>query len=116
MKLSRGDVVLVPFPFTHLKAQKVRPAVILSPKISDHGDVLLAFISSVMPPQSSEYDVVLLDSDPDFPQTGLKVNSVFRMDKLVTLHVTLILRHLGRAPSPLRRKLDKALAKAVGLA
>lgn len=116
MKLTRGDTVLVPFPFTHLKAQKVRPAVILSPQISEQGDVLLAFISSVLPSLASEVDVLLLESESDFPATGLKVSSVFRMNKLVTLHVSLILRRLGRVPTPLRRKLDKALAKALGLA
>ena len=116
MNLVRGDVVLVPFPFTHLKSHKVRPAVIISPKISDYGDVLVAFISSVLPTQANECDVVLLESHADFGETGLKVSSVFRMDKLVALYGSLILRRLGRATSPFRRRLDKALAKAVGLA
>ncbi|MCS7265851.1 MAG: hypothetical protein NZ805_13580 [Armatimonadetes bacterium] len=30
MAFQRGDVVLVPFPFTDLSAQRVRPAVIVS--------------------------------------------------------------------------------------
>jgi mRNA interferase MazF len=116
MSLSRGDVVLVPFPFTHLKSQKVRPAVVISPAVSDQGDVIVAFISSVLPDRPSPCTVVLLESDPDFSQTGLKVDSVFRLDKLVTLHVSLMLRHLGRSTSALRRKLDRALARSVGLA
>jgi mRNA interferase MazF len=115
MKLKRGDIVLVPFPFTHLKTQKVRPAIILSPRVSKRGDILLAFISSVIPVDSTEVDVILKISDADFTRTGLKVTSVFRMDKLVTLHLSLILRQLGHAPPTLLKRLDTALAKAVGL-
>ncbi len=53
-------------------------------------------------------------SHPVFPQTGLKVASVFRMGKLATLHHTLILRRLGRAAA-IQPSLDLALKHAVGL-
>jgi len=43
--LKRGDVVLVPFPFTSLKDLKVRPGVIISPD-PQQIDILIAFISS----------------------------------------------------------------------
>ncbi len=46
--LQRGDIVLVPFPFTDLSGQKLRPAVIISPDPVGE-DILLAFISSVIP-------------------------------------------------------------------
>jgi mRNA interferase MazF len=113
---GRGQIVLVPFPFTDLKNKKVRPAIILSPRVSKRGDVLVAFISSVLPlDKSEETAVVFKSTNRNFTKTGLKVSSVFRMDKLLALHISLILRHLGSAPSELLTKLDKALAKAVGL-
>lgn len=47
MKLSpalhRGDIVLVPFPFTDLTGEKVRPAVIVSPDPVGE-DIVLAFL------------------------------------------------------------------------
>ena len=47
-KLRRGDFVLVPFPFTDLSHQKVRPAVIVSAD-PQALDVILAFVTSVLP-------------------------------------------------------------------
>ncbi len=47
-RLRRGDIVLVPFPFTDLTAEKLRPAIIVSPD-PQGVDIVIAFISSVMP-------------------------------------------------------------------
>jgi mRNA interferase MazF len=49
LRLRRGDIVLVPFPFTDLTGQKVRPALVISPDPPGE-DVMVAFISSVVPP------------------------------------------------------------------
>src|SRR3989338_952000 len=79
MGLKRGDVILVPFPFTDLSSTKVRPAVIVSADPQED-DVIIAFISSVLPKTISLSDLVLLTNDPDFGQTGLKKDSVFKLD------------------------------------
>jgi mRNA interferase MazF len=112
--LHRGDIVLVPFPFTDLSGQKARPALIISPDPVG-SDVLLAFISSVIPATPETTDYVLDTTHPTFPQTGLKVVSVFRMSKLATLHRSLILRRLGSAAPDLQKALDVCLKQAIGL-
>lgn len=112
--LARGDVVLVPFPFTDLSARKVRPAVVLN-VVGE--DVLLAFISSVVVPSSvAPTDWVLPTSHPDFATTGLKTAATFKLAKLVCLHHSLILRKLGHVSPAIQRELDARLARAVGLA
>jgi mRNA interferase MazF len=112
--LHRGDIVLVPFPFTDLTGQKVRPAVIVSPGPIGE-DIVLAFITSVVPSPLLSTDYLLEKSHPDFHLTGLRTASVFRMAKLVTLHRSLILRRLGRAGPQIQQDLDQHLEKAIGL-
>jgi mRNA interferase MazF len=114
MALARGDIVLVPFPFTDLTARKVRPSVIISPD-PQALDVVVAFLSSVIPPELTDTDWVLPTTHSEFALTGLKTTSVFRLGKLLTLHRALILRKLGRVGPSIQRDLDVRLRQAVGL-
>lgn len=45
--MTRGKIVLTPFPFTDLTRNKVRPAVIISSPLTNNMDVIVAFISTV---------------------------------------------------------------------
>ena len=91
--LARGDVVLVRFPFTDLSGLKVRPALVVGQVTGD--DLILAFVSSrtARPPSPAEHHVD--PSDPEFGRTGLRVASLVRLDRLVTLQRALALRRLG---------------------
>ena len=112
--LHRGDIVLVPSPFTDLTGRKVRPAVIVSPDPIGK-DLILAFITSVVPSPLLSTDFLLEKSCLEFPLTGLRTASVFRMAKLVTLHRSLILRRLGKVAPEIRQDLDRRLEEATGL-
>jgi len=113
--LKRGDVVLVPFPFTDLTTEKLRPAVIVSVD-PQRIDVIIAFISSVVSPEDlAETDYVLRQDDADFLKTGLKKTSTFRMRKLLTIERSRIIRRLGRVSPAIQKELDKRLRRAVGL-
>jgi mRNA interferase MazF len=97
--LRRGDVVLVTFPFTDLTGTKVRPAVIVSAN-PQTDDVVVAFISTVIPPVLAPTDYQLDDQHLDFHRTGLRFTSVFRLRKRMTLERHLIRRRLPpREPS-----------------
>lgn len=110
---SRGNVVLVPFPFTNLSGSKVRPALVLN-VVGE--DVLVAFLSSaVSASPAGPTDFVLEPSHPDFPKTGLKGATTFKLAKLICLHQSLILRKLGKISPAIQRELDVRLARAVGL-
>lgn len=113
--LQRGDVVLVPFPFTDLSAGKLRPAVITSVD-PQKTDIIIAFISSVISPgELSETDYLLRQDNPDFPQTGLKKASTFRMKKLLTIERSKIIRRLGRVSPAIQKELDIRPSQAIGL-
>lgn len=110
---ERGRIVLVPFPFTDLRSQKVRPAVIVSLGRSPQNDVVVAFVSSVI--SKSPQIVPVPKTHPAFKTTGLKVSSVIRCDKLATLDCRIVLGEIGTLPTPLRRQMDSCLRRALGL-
>src|SRR5208337_1931595 len=90
--MTKGKIVLVPFPFDDLTAEKVRPALCLTDPIGSHRHVVVAFISSQMPTSVSATDIVLDSRQKDFAATGLRVPSVLRLHRLVTLTSALIQR------------------------
>jgi PemK-like, MazF-like toxin of type II toxin-antitoxin system len=94
----KGKVVLVPFPFDDLSSTKLRPAVCLTDSIGPHQHVVVAFITS-RPVESRLFtDVVLSANDPDFATTGLRLDSVLRLHRLVTLTAMIFQRELGFLP------------------
>jgi len=111
--LKRGDIVLVPFPFTDLSKEKVRPAIVISAE--NNIDVGVAFISSIIPEEPATVDFVLLESHPDFSVTGLKKASVFKMNKVLTLERSKILRRLGGVSPSIQKELDIRFKLAFGI-
>ena len=71
--MIRNKVVPVRFPFDDLATTKARPAVCLTEAVGPHRHVVLAFITSRIPTEPLETDVVLDSNQPDFPATGLRV-------------------------------------------
>ena len=98
--MTRGKVVLVPFPFDDLTTTKVRPAVCLTDPVGPHRHIVLAFITSSIPDDLVETDVALDEQHPGFGATGLRVSSMLRLHRLMTVSTTLILRELGQLPRP----------------
>jgi mRNA interferase MazF len=92
--LVRGDVILVPFPFTDLAGSKVRPALIVGRVYGQ--DVLAAFITSQSPGGDPQAELSLAAAHPEFKQTGLKTASVIHLDKIATLDRRLVQRRLGQ--------------------
>ena len=91
----RYKVILVPFPFDDLSGSKVRPAVCLTGAVGTHRHVVLAFITSTVPPKLEPTDLLLDPGSPDFARTGLRVRSALRLHRMVTVSATIIQRQLG---------------------
>ena len=104
----KGKIVLIPFPFTDLSATKLRPALVIH---EGSKDVIVAFISSKAPPQPSDTDVVITKNHPEFPLTGLKVDSVIKLDKVATLSKSLIIGELGEIGPNIKDEVNKKLRK-----
>lgn len=88
-RLVKGDIVVLPFPFTDLTASKRRPAVILANiKGSDH--IMLQVTSKNV---KDSYAIPL--SDIDFQSGSLKQDSNIRPNKIFTLSDDLVLYKIG---------------------
>ncbi len=104
----KGKIILVPFPFTDLSASKLRPALVLH---EGSRDVVVAFISSKVPTDPAESDVVISQNHPEFPLTGLKVDSVVKLDKIATLSKNLIIGEIGEVGKAIREEINEKLCK-----
>ena len=109
--MTKGKVVLVPFPFDDLSTVKLRPAVCLTDPIGLHRHVVLAFITSRVPTDPLESDVVLDSSQADFAITGLRVASTLRLHRLMTVTTALIRRELGQLSPRLEAEVTGRLQK-----
>jgi mRNA interferase MazF len=89
--MKKGDVILISFPFTDLKGEKVRPAMVL---VASDLDVIIAFITTKFKWQST-FDIFL---EPD-ALNGLKKTSLLRLSKITTIDKDLVLGKLGELNS-----------------
>jgi mRNA interferase MazF len=88
-RFAKGEVVVLPFPFSDLSAAKRRPALVVAPL--DGVDVILCMITSQA--QRDGYAVPL--NAADFARGGLPKPSYIRPNRLFTADAGLILRAAG---------------------
>jgi len=93
--MIKNSIVLVPFPFDDFSASKVRPALCLTSEIGKYNHVIIAFISSIIPEELLESDLTIEKQSQNSLGTGLTVDSVIRLHKIVTIPKSLIKRKLG---------------------
>ena len=114
MSLKRGSIVLVPFHFTDLSNYKVRPGLILN--IMEKNDLLVAFISKVIPQLPSPTDFLINKNMKLFIQSGLKYDSVIKCNKIATLSTSLIFGELGElSDDVMKSEINKRLKIALGI-
>jgi mRNA interferase MazF len=118
MKVQRGDIVLVDFPFSDQTGSKVRPALVVQ---EDHwnqllDDTLVALIAS-SPHRflGSPTQKQIILGTPDSLGTGLLSDSVIECQTLATYDGGLILRLIGRLPPATMQDVDDCLRVVLGL-
>ena len=85
--MAKGDIVLIPFPFTDLTGNKLRPAVVL---IDSSFDLTVSFITSQIK-WADNTDIAL----PPSTLNGIKRPSLIRLAKIATIDKTLVAGKLG---------------------
>ena len=111
---KQGDIVLVPFPFTDLSGDKVRPALIIS-NIEKGDDVTVCFISSIIPNKILGHEILIKKEGEGFKSTNLKVSSIIKVTKIATLEKKVVLGKLGNLDSSIVLKVKIIIKKYFGL-
>ncbi len=106
---KKGTIILVPFPFTDLSGNKVRPAVIVS-KNKIGSDVVVVFITSQT--KLKEKHLVVVKPEEG---NGLKVTSKIVCSKIATLDAKIVLGELGTVSNTIQNQMDTELRKVLGL-
>ncbi len=109
MALQRGDVVLVPFPFSDLSTTKVRPAVVVSSSLyhDTEPDLLLAALTSRLAAATGPLDYPLRD----WRTAGLRFPSAFKA-LLLTLDPSRVLYRVGALTSRDMTQANQRLTEA----
>lgn len=93
MDYQKGDVVLIPFPFTDLSAAKTRPAVVVSSEIYHNvrAELLLAYVSSQLSTADPKFDYILTDWE-----SANLLKPSFVRSKIVAIEPSLIVYQVGK--------------------
>ncbi|MDP4012233.1 MAG: type II toxin-antitoxin system PemK/MazF family toxin [Candidatus Nanoarchaeia archaeon] len=106
---KQGEVILVPVPFTNLKEAKQRPALILSDDSYNLNfeDVIICGITSNL--GDDHYSVLL--EQKEMEDGNIYFLSRIKVDKLFTVHKSIIKRKLGKVNKSILEKVKKELHK-----
>ena len=108
VRVSRGSVVLVRFPFSDLSSSKRRPAIVLAD--AGRGDYVLMQVTSKT---YADPDAVELTA-ASFARGGLNLTSYARPGKLFTANDALIAREVGVLTAAVLDEVTVAVVKLLG--
>ena len=95
-----GEIFLAQFPFGDAPGMKLRPVLLLTGPAGSIPEILVAYISSVIPIELLPSDILLDPAKPEFRSTHLKTLSALRLHKLATIHGSALTRYLGTIDPP----------------
>ena len=98
--IKKGEIHLIPFPFTDLSSSKLRPCVVIG---CDRVDATVVFITSVKPKDGECIEVKSTATN------RLKTVSYIRYTKIATLDIAMSLGQTGTLEAVTYQKLTKAM-------
>jgi mRNA interferase MazF len=103
-----GELVMVPFRFSDLSSAKRRPVLALTAP-----DSLGDFIACPITTRAGRSHARRLLPD-DLAEGALPLTSWVRTDKVVTLHMGLVVRRFGRVSEPVRTDVAGEVCRFIG--
>lgn len=113
--IQPDEIYLASFPFGDIAGMKLRPVLTLTGPIGPIPEVVVAYISSVIPNPLLASDIVLDPSTTEHAATRLKALSALRLHKLATIHGRAIIRRLGHLSGATISEVDHKLKTLLDL-
>lgn len=101
--MKKGDIILIPFPFTDFSGIKNRPALIL---IVNELDITVSFITTQLK-WREKLDVLIEPTSIN----GIKKTSIVKLSKITTIDKDLIIGKLGKLSDKETNLIDKSLMR-----
>jgi mRNA interferase MazF len=119
VKVSRGDVVLLDFPFSDASGRKVRPAVVVQSDAHNRrmASTIVVLITKTIGRAGRQATQFLIRKDSiEGAAAGLHFDSAVICTNLYTVHEKFVRFRIGRLHDSLAPKLDGSLKAALGIA
>lgn len=114
MRVQRGDIVRVDWPYSDRTGSKVRPAVVVQDDAYNQriADTVLILISRTL----RALGAIEVEIDPAVEtRSGLRYRSVASCTNLLTIDQGLIVQALGQLSSATMKQINDCLKAALGL-
>ncbi len=105
--MTKADIILIPFPFTDLTGNKLRPAIVL---IETGQDLTICFITTQLKWEELT-DIELLPTK----YNGIKKPSIIRLSKIATVDKSLAVGKLGELQKNKMEELNSKLKRLLQL-
>ena len=118
MKVRRGDVVLLDYPFSTGVGSKVRPALVVQGDRDNArlSNTIVALITRTIHRAGDVETQLLVDiTTPDGMATGLRATSAVNCSNLFTVNEVLIHKKIGMLPAGAMTQVNECLRKALGI-
>ena len=109
--ISQRDIVLLSFPFSDLKTQKVRPAIVISK--DDYNQKFEDVIAIPMTSNLEIRDYVILISNDDLESGQLIKDSKIKVDRIFSVSKNLIKLKIGKIKVEVHKRIIEILLELV---
>jgi mRNA interferase MazF len=105
--LSRGEIVLIPVPFTDLTSARRRPVIVISNDQYNSSLEDIIVVAMTSNPHSTRYSFVVTSTD--LVAGTLNRPGRVRVDNIYTLSQRIVVRRFGRVSDPILDRIRQML-------
>ncbi len=117
MRVKRGDIVLLDWPFSGGGGGKRRPALVVQNDTDNLRltNAIVAMITSTTRRSATATQLLIEVGTPDGKKSGLRFDSVVNCANLFTVEQSKVLFTIGSLAAPLMQHVDECLKVALAL-